>query len=202
MFDSIGGVKNASDARAVKSRHKILEAAAELMVERGVDSLNVKAIAERAGVQRSTIYNHWPNQADLVLAAMEHFAHRSAAAPQAADSGEAGPLDDVVQLARSVGINLASGWGSVAAGLAAAAEHDDTLAVAHRTFVQSRRNELAAMIADHCAVGRLRPNIDPNWAVSLLIGPMYYERLVMHQAMTPDEIDAHLATTLRALAND
>lgn len=88
------------------------------------------------------------------------------------------------------------------AGLAAAAEHDDALAVGHRTFVQSRRKELAALIADHCAAGRLRPTIDRKWAVSLLVGPMYYERLVMHQAMTSDEIDAHFATTLRALANE
>ena len=195
-------VKNAGDARAVRSRRKILDAAAALMVEGGVDALNVKAIAERAGVQRSTVYNHWPDQADLVLAAVEQFA-RDHSTPLEEDDppGSLGPLADVEQLARSVGTNLASDWGAVAASFAAAAEHDETLAAAHRTFVQSRRDELAALIAAHCAAGRLRPDLDTDWAVSLLVGPMYYERLVMHRAMTPEEIDTHLEATLRALAD-
>lgn len=200
MFDNLGSVKNAGDARAVRSRRRILDAAASLMVERGVDALNVKAIAERAGVQRSTVYNHWPDRADLVLDTIEAFARRNAT-PPTDDPAGGGELDDVKRLARSVGSNLASDWGTVAAGLAAAAEHDATLAVAHRTFVQSRRDELAALIAQHCAAGRLRPDLDANWAVSLLIGPMYYERLVMHRAMTPEEIDAHLEATLDALTD-
>lgn len=194
-------MKNAGDARAVRSRHKILDAASELMVEGGVDALNVSAIAERAGVQRSTVYNHWPNQGDLVLAAIEHVARRYGVGPEEGPPGDHEALDDVKRLARSVGLNLASDWGAVAASLAAAAEHDEALAVAHRTFVQARRDELAALIADQCAAGRLRPDLDANWAVSLLVGPMYYERLVMHRAMTPEEIDAHLDATLRVLTD-
>lgn len=193
MPDSLRIVKNPDDARAVRSRGRILGAATELMVEGGVESVNVKAVAERAGVQRSTIYNHWRERAELILDAIEHLAAaevRELDAPEVDDA-----LGAISAVVRRLGRNLGADWGAVAASLAAAAEHDQDLVTAHRTFVQGARDTLADLIGEQIELGALRADLDPAWAVRVLVGPLYYERLVMHRALTSAEVDAHLEAT-------
>lgn len=190
-------MKNPDDARAVRSRGRILDAATALMVEGGVDSVNVKAVAERAEVQRSTIYNHWPERPDLVLAAIGHLAAMGDHDEDGPD--ERGGLDAIRGVVGRLGRNLGTDWGVVAASLAAAAEHDEDLLTAHRRFVQSARETLADLIAEQIDAGTLRADLDPAWAVRVLVGPLYYERLVMHRALTRTEIDAHLDATLEWL---
>ena len=53
-----------SDARA--SRETLLAAARELVAEDGLDSLTVVAVARRAGLNRSTAYQHFRKREDLV----------------------------------------------------------------------------------------------------------------------------------------
>jgi hypothetical protein len=88
----------------------------------------------------------------------------------------------------------------VAASLASASEKDERLARAHQTFVQSRRDELATLIRREIRAGSLRPDLDPAWVVNVLIGPLYYERLVMHRRLSPDEVATHLDATLAILS--
>lgn len=187
-------MKNPADARAVRSRSRILDAAVGLMVEGGIDGVNVKAVAERADVQRSTVYNHWRERSDLILAAIEHLAETEAEVdgPERADDG----LEQIATVVRRLGRNLGTDWGAVAASLAAAAEHDEDLAEAHRTFVRGAREDLAELIAQQVEAGTLRADIDPAWAVRILVGPLYYERLVMHRHLTKTEIDAHIDATI------
>lgn len=165
------------------------------MVEGGVESVNVKAVAERAGVQRSTIYNHWRERPDLILDAIGHLAAQEVVREHDEPVADGG-LGEIGAVVRRLGRNLGSDWGVIAASLAAAAEHDQDLVKAHRTFVQGARETLADLIAEQIAVGALRADLDPAWAVRVLVGPLYYERLVMHRALTSSEIDAHLEATL------
>jgi AcrR family transcriptional regulator len=65
-----------SDAR--RNRDAILAAALEALTESPDASLN--AIAKRAGVANATLYRHFPNREDLVLATYEHEVQRIVAA--------------------------------------------------------------------------------------------------------------------------
>jgi AcrR family transcriptional regulator len=50
------------------TRQRIVEAAMELHVSVGPHDTTISAIAERAGVQRQTVYRHFPEDRDLQLA--------------------------------------------------------------------------------------------------------------------------------------
>lgn len=50
----------------------ILDAAVELLIERGPESAGVEAIARRAGVAKLTVYRRWTNKDELLIAAIEH----------------------------------------------------------------------------------------------------------------------------------
>jgi AcrR family transcriptional regulator len=61
-----------SDARA--SRDALLEAARQMVAEGGIEALTVVGVAHRAGLNRSTAYQHFRTRDDLVRAVSEQFA--------------------------------------------------------------------------------------------------------------------------------
>ncbi len=61
-----------SDARA--SRKTLLAAARELFAERGADGLTIVEVAKRAGLNRSTAYQHFQSREELSQAVAEEFA--------------------------------------------------------------------------------------------------------------------------------
>ncbi|MGZ2356835.1 TetR/AcrR family transcriptional regulator [Streptomyces sp. 372A] len=67
MPESVG----VRQAQAQRTRNGVLEAAAAVFVEQGVQT-PVRDIAERAGVGVGTIYRNFPTRADLVTAVYRH----------------------------------------------------------------------------------------------------------------------------------
>jgi AcrR family transcriptional regulator len=57
-----------------ETRRRITEAAVELHGTVGPANTKVTEVAERAGVSRMTVYNHFPTDADLFLACSTHWA--------------------------------------------------------------------------------------------------------------------------------
>jgi AcrR family transcriptional regulator len=58
------------------TRRRITEAAVELHGSVGPARTTMSAVAERAGVQRQTVYRHFPTEDDLFDACSGHFAER------------------------------------------------------------------------------------------------------------------------------
>jgi AcrR family transcriptional regulator len=56
-----------------ETRHQIVEAAVKLHEELGPAQTSIKAIAEQAGVQRLTVYRHFPDEASLFRACTSHW---------------------------------------------------------------------------------------------------------------------------------
>jgi AcrR family transcriptional regulator len=59
--------------RQRETRERIAKAAAELHQEVGIAHTTVAEIARRAGVQRLTVYNHFPSERELFPACTAHF---------------------------------------------------------------------------------------------------------------------------------
>src|ERR1700733_11955746 len=53
--------------RSEEARVAVLEAADDLLVERGFAQLTIEGIAARAGVAKQTIYRWWPSKTDVLL---------------------------------------------------------------------------------------------------------------------------------------
>jgi AcrR family transcriptional regulator len=59
--------------QAQQTRQQIVQAAMELHEKLGPAMTSIKAIAERAGVQRLTVYRHFPDEASLFKACTSHW---------------------------------------------------------------------------------------------------------------------------------
>jgi AcrR family transcriptional regulator len=60
--------------RQAETRRRIVEAAVELHTTVGPSRTSIAAIAERAGVQRHTVYAHFPDERSLFTACSTHWA--------------------------------------------------------------------------------------------------------------------------------
>ena len=56
-----------------RTRARIVEATVALHEEQGPEATTISAIAERAGVQRLTVYRHFPTERDLLAACSSSF---------------------------------------------------------------------------------------------------------------------------------
>jgi AcrR family transcriptional regulator len=122
--------------RSEKARHAILEAAAELLLSRGLGAVSMDAVAETAGVSKATIYRWWPSKEMLALDALLDWAGTSA---PARDTGTL--RGDLLALVRPwVREIRRQPCARVVAALVTEAHSDPQFAEAYRTrFVEPRR---------------------------------------------------------------
>jgi AcrR family transcriptional regulator len=57
--------------RSAEADRAILDAALELLVERGVEGTSIEKVAQLAGVTRATVYRRYPDKTRLLLAALQ-----------------------------------------------------------------------------------------------------------------------------------
>lgn len=79
--------RNSVDRRALRTRHLLAQALIELGAARDVDSLEVAALTDAAGVGRSTFYTHFASKDDFLV---RSFVDMIAA--MAAREGDAGAI--------------------------------------------------------------------------------------------------------------
>ena len=53
--------------RSDEARRKALDAARDLIVDKGVVNLTIEDVAARSGVAKTTIYRHWPERTSLIV---------------------------------------------------------------------------------------------------------------------------------------
>jgi AcrR family transcriptional regulator len=164
--------------RDERTRVAILEAAAELMLEHGVDKVSMDAIAERAGASKATIYRWWPTKESLALDAV--YRQWSAAQPGAEPTGSV--RDDLVALLTSWSrLAVSRPYARVVAALVNAAQTDDDFAVQYRAhFVEPRRERGREILAAAVRDRQLPPGTDIELALDLLYGPIYHRLLHGH----------------------
>jgi AcrR family transcriptional regulator len=135
-------------ATAAETRDRIVDAAVGLHMSIGPARTTVSAIAERAGVQRLTVYRHFPDQASLFEACV---AHGWAAHPPPDHRAWARETDPERRLRLAL-TELYQYYGEVG----------DALAVIVRDF--PRVPELAALNAPHLARWeRMRETLERGW---------------------------------------
>ncbi len=65
-----------SQLRSRERVTNILDAAAQVMVERGYDGTTLREIAARAGVKQTSMYRYWPNKQAIVSGLIDRFIAR------------------------------------------------------------------------------------------------------------------------------
>jgi AcrR family transcriptional regulator len=167
--------------RSERARHAILNAAADLLLLRGLDAVSMDAVAESAGVSKATIYRWWPSKQMLALDALLDWA--TAAAPPR-DTGSL--RGDVLALVRPwVREIRRRPFGRVIAAFVNEAQSDPEFADAYRTrFVEPRREAMRAVLARAAERGEVPVELDVEVALDLIYGAVYHRLLHGHAALT------------------
>ena len=168
--------------RSEKARVAILEAAAELLLDRGLSAVSMDAVAERAGVSKATIYRWWPAKETLALDAL--FNEWAAATPATRDTGSL--RGDLLALLRPWA-RLASSrpYGRVIAGLITEAQTDPEFAAEYRSrFVEPRRVQAREAFRRSIERGEIPADTKIEVAIDLLYGPLYHRLLHGHAPLS------------------
>jgi AcrR family transcriptional regulator len=188
--------------RSEKSRQAILRATSALLLEEGLSSISMDAVAERAGTSKATIYRWWPSKEMLALEVL--FNEWEPPHPDGHDTGTL--TDDLLELllpwARQLGEKP---YGRVLAALITRAQSDPQFAEEYRArFVQPRRELAGGILARAVDRGELSADADQEVVLDLLYAPFYHRLLHGHGPLTEhfaravvDHVVASCATTGR-----
>ncbi|MGW4908882.1 TetR/AcrR family transcriptional regulator [Streptomyces sp. NPDC004270] len=161
--------------RSEEARLAVLEAADDLLVEKGFAGVTMEGIAARAGVSKQTVYRWWSTKADVLMDAFLQDADEDLTP---SDSGDfAADLRD--WLRRLAGFLGESDSGAVLRALLAQAQHDPAFAGEFRSrCLDPQRRRDRALLERAVAAGRLPAGLDLETETDQLVGPLYYRVLV------------------------
>ena len=180
-----------TDRRVARSRRAILRAALDELAEAGYAGFAMDAVAQRAGVGRSTLYRHWNDRAVLVADALEELNVQPGAPPEVAD-----PRARVELLLRHLcGALTESPVGRCLPALVHAAEREEALGDFLHSYSARRRRALTEAVAAAVAVGTVR-RVDPDVASGALSGAVFYRRLMTSTPMSGEDVSALVEAVL------
>ena len=168
--------------RSERARKAILEAAAELLLARGLSAVSMDAVAERAGVSKATIYRWWPTKETLALDAL--YTEWATVQPAQRDTGSL--RGDLLSLLRPWA-RLAGDrpYGRVVAALLTEAQTDPVFAAEYRDrFVEPRRQQGREIFGRAIERGEIPADTKVEVALDLLYGPLYHRLLHGHAPLS------------------
>ncbi len=164
--------------RGEATRARLIEATRNVVREVGYAHASTRAIAQAAGVAEGTIYRHFPDKSALffatVLETNAPIVEWVTSLPERAGrrTVEANLIDAVVQLAglRDDVIPLEM---AIAADPELAAQRRRALAAAGSSLPPGPPEAMAAYMAAEQRLGRVRADLDPTEAASLLLEALF-----------------------------
>jgi AcrR family transcriptional regulator len=163
--------------RSERSHRAILDAANEILEERGFVDLTMDEVAQRAGVSKATIYRWWPTKGMLVF---EAFTAKFLARQPTPDTGSL--RGDLLAALRGW-IRTVKGTvtGRTLVGLIAEVQRDPDLAEIWRErFVTRVRAQHRLMIDRALERREVSADVDPDVILDLLFGSAYHRLLQSH----------------------
>jgi AcrR family transcriptional regulator len=167
--------------RSEQADRAILQAATELLAERGLAGMSIEEVASRAGVGKTTIYRRWTSRGTLALDA---FLAEFRAQQPLPDTGNL--HDDLLAALRNwIQSVTATSAGPVLASLIAEAQRDPVLAASWRERVLERlRDQHKIMLDRAVARGEIPAGTDYDVVLDLMFGAAYHRLLHGHQPLT------------------
>lgn len=175
---------------------KILDAAADVMEERGYLAMSIEEVACRAKAGKQTVYRHFSSKPRLAL---EAFVHRAARRVDLPDTGSL--LGDLQTYLSEV----AEGMGAahkrqMLGGLVAEAQADPELAALFREeVIAAKQRSLRTVFQRGIARGEVDADVDLDVLVDLVYGPLWY-RLLISAAPMDERFTAGLAASVARAA--
>ena len=152
--------------RTARVRHRILQAAAELIARDGIGGLRYDQVAELAEVNKTSVYRNWPDRTTLIADALAGFG------ADAAPLRDSGDIDtDLVDYLEALAAATASPQGrALLTVVASARENPELRAVVDEVF-ELRLSTLDDRLTTAIERGELPP-VDSSFLSEVLAGPV------------------------------
>jgi AcrR family transcriptional regulator len=158
--------------------------------------MTTEQIAARSGVSKATIYKWWPNK---YAVAIDAFLSEILADSPDPDTGSA-RRDFTLWLCGLCHFYTGPS-GRVFAQLIGEAQFDpDVAAELQVGLIHTRRETLKAIWDRGVARGELRPEVDADIAIDLIIGPALYRLMIGHAGLDDAAAHAIVDTAMRGLS--
>jgi len=180
--------------RSEKAHDAVLDAATDLLLERGLTAVTMDEVAAHAGVSKATIYRWWPTKESLALEALLDEWDTSPSSPR--DTGSL--RGDLLALIRPWTRRLrARPYGRVIAALITEAQTDPEFGTVYRArFVERRREPARALFRRAIERAEIPAETDVEIALDLIFGPIYHRLLHGHAPLTDRFVEAAVDSAL------
>jgi AcrR family transcriptional regulator len=160
----------------------ILDAALEILFDKGYAGLTIDGVAAKTGVGRPTIYRRWSSKLALVIAALA----QSVGLDPTPDTGSL--RDDLLAFQRQqVRMMDRPESRRITAGLVADLVTDPELAETYfDDYIKPRRMSVSQALQRGIERGELRPDADFTLIYDLLLGPLFMRSVVRGEPLGPD----------------
>jgi AcrR family transcriptional regulator len=178
--------------RSERADRAILDATLRMVGEHGVAGTTIEGVAAEAGVGKTTIYRRWPNKEALIIDALAALKE-----PFPAPVGES-IRADLVAIARAFLTDktdqkrLDCYW-SIMNG---AARYPDLIARFTREVIEPRRDVIRQVLRRGMTSGELRPDLDVEVTLWLLMGALAQRARAFGAGPIPDDFPAKVIDTL------
>lgn len=178
-----------SDPRLDATRAHALQAALELLQEKGLLAVNHAAISSATGISRSTLYRHWPKLEDLRNAAIA----RAATGPNSQPRTN-GPLrTDLTWILGHLMTALnETPWGKIAPQVIAVAATEVQTRDLLRKWIEDRSEDVKSVFDAAIARGEINKDTSILQLVEMAIAVPYFRKLVAGRQLDHDWLDAHV----------
>lgn len=168
----------------------MLLAAQDELLRHGYADFSIQRVAERAGVNKTTIYRRWRTREDLIGDLITVMAETSVPIPDTGDF-----LLDLNAFGHELTRVLAGRSGRVIRALLAAAASDPRLQAQLTAFYEDRYGAAEQIVERAVERGDLDPEVDAMHVIRTLAGPLYYSLIIYGRAPTAAETSQALAAT-------
>jgi AcrR family transcriptional regulator len=155
------------------------------LAESGYGRLSIEAVARRAAVGKPAIYRRWRSKQDMAVALISEVAWAHLDMP---DTGRL--RGDVIAFLRAEYAVLTDPLAkAIIPDLLSEANRNPDLAEALLATVRDpRRTRAAAIIRRAIERGEVADTVNPDLALDVLAGPLYWRLTVVHQPINDDEL--------------
>jgi len=181
--------------QAQRTQNLMLAAAQDLLSEHGAEAVTHLKVAQNAGVARATVYRHWPDRAAILVDLLRTSAD---VAPVPTDP-DLPIIDRITATLATFAKALNGEGGRTLAAMIGLAEWDEDVFAALERMTQFGPMLLRTIISDGVADGSLLAETEPGLVADMLIGPLYFRRLLYHDHLDDTYIETIVGRTITPL---
>ncbi|MFH8681769.1 TetR/AcrR family transcriptional regulator [Streptomyces lydicus] len=184
------GTRRSSGPRKAQ---EIFDATLDLLAAKGYEGLTVEGVAQRSGVNKTTLYRWWPSKGALLGAALTGTRRLSLEPP---DTGSLqGDLESLLQTVVTL-LTVPPGSDIAVPALGAATQSPE-LAVHVREFFADRLAREQPLFERATARGELPSDADPMLLVDLLAGAAWLRVVLRQLPVEEDFVSRAVRTVLK-----